>query len=87
MFCKIGVGVKLLYVREDMRRIALIIIIILCLFGCSDTVLTRIPDTPIPEITVVMATHDSSIVNRRKKRVIELSAGKIVRDELEGSYI
>ena len=37
--------------------------------------------------TVVMATHDSSIVNRRKKRVIELSNGKIVRDEEEGSYI
>ena len=37
--------------------------------------------------TVVMATHDSSIVNRRKKRVIELSNGKIVRDEDEGSYI
>ena len=37
--------------------------------------------------TVVMATHDSSIVNRRKKRVLELSGGKIIRDELEGSYI
>ena len=37
--------------------------------------------------TVVMATHDSSIVNRRKKRVIELTNGKIVRDEEEGSYI
>lgn len=37
--------------------------------------------------TVVMATHDSSIVNRRKKRVIELSNGKIIRDEEEGSYI
>jgi len=37
--------------------------------------------------TVVMATHDSSIVNRRKKRVIELSEGKIVRDEEDGSYI
>ena len=37
--------------------------------------------------TVVMATHDSSIVNRRKKRVLELSNGKIVRDEEEGSYI
>jgi len=37
--------------------------------------------------TVVMATHDSSIVNRRKKRVIELSDGKIVRDEKDGSYI
>ena len=37
--------------------------------------------------TVVMATHDSSIVNRRKKRVIELANGKIARDESEGSYI
>ena len=37
--------------------------------------------------TVLMATHDSSIVNRRKKRVIELSNGKIIRDEEEGSYI
>ena len=37
--------------------------------------------------TVVMATHDSSIVNRRKKRVIELANGKIARDKSEGSYI
>ena len=37
--------------------------------------------------TVVMATHDSSIVNRRKKREIELSNGKIVRDDEQGRYI
>ena len=37
--------------------------------------------------TVVMATHDSSIVNRRKKRVLELSNGKIVRDDEQGRYI
>ena len=37
--------------------------------------------------TVIMATHDSSIVNRRKKRVIELNEGKITRDEIDGSYI
>ena len=42
---------------------------------------------PISGTTVVMATHDSSIVNRRKKRVIELSNGKIIRDEMEGSYL
>lgn len=36
--------------------------------------------------TVVMATHDSSIVNRRKKRVLELSNGKLIRDEQEGNY-
>jgi cell division transport system ATP-binding protein len=37
--------------------------------------------------TVVMATHDSTIVNRRKKRVIELKDGKVTRDEQDGSYI
>ena len=37
--------------------------------------------------TVVMATHDSSIVNRRKKRVLELSNGKLIRDDQEGNYI
>tara|TARA_B100000073_G_scaffold27189_1_gene20998 strand:+ start:1223 stop:1906 length:684 start_codon:yes stop_codon:yes gene_type:complete len=37
--------------------------------------------------TVVMATHDSAIVNRRKKRVVELSNGKIIRDQDNGSYI
>ena len=37
--------------------------------------------------TVIMATHDSLLVNRRKKRVIQLSDGKIVRDESDGSYI
>ena len=37
--------------------------------------------------TVLMATHDSSIVNRRKKRVIQLKDGKIVSDAAEGRYI
>jgi len=37
--------------------------------------------------TVIMATHDSTIVNRRKKRVIELTDGKLTRDESNGSYI
>ena len=37
--------------------------------------------------TVVMATHDSTIVNRRKKRVLELSQGKLKRDEKNGSYL
>jgi len=36
--------------------------------------------------TVVMATHDKAIVDRFKKRVIELSGGEIVRDERGGSY-
>ena len=37
--------------------------------------------------TVLMATHDSSIVNKRKKRVLVLSKGKLIRDVQEGNYI
>ena len=37
--------------------------------------------------TVLMATHDSSIVNRRKKRVLQLKDGKLMSDAAEGRYI
>ena len=37
--------------------------------------------------TVLMATHDSSIVNRRKKRVIQLKEGKLMSDVDQGRYI
>ncbi|MBQ7477169.1 MAG: cell division ATP-binding protein FtsE [Selenomonadaceae bacterium] len=36
--------------------------------------------------TIVMATHDKTIVDRMKKRVIALVEGKVVRDEVRGSY-
>ncbi|MEY3561832.1 MAG: cell division ATP-binding protein FtsE [Actinomycetota bacterium] len=36
--------------------------------------------------TVVMATHDRSIVDRMQKRVVEVSAGQIVRDAQTASY-
>lgn len=36
--------------------------------------------------TVIMATHDRSIVDRMQKRVIELSQGELVRDERTASY-
>ena len=36
--------------------------------------------------TVVMATHDSGIVDQMRKRVIELSGGHIVRDQSRGVY-
>lgn len=36
--------------------------------------------------TIVMATHNEEIVNSMRKRVVELHAGKIVRDERQGSY-
>lgn len=38
------------------------------------------------DTTVVMATHDSSIVDQMRKRVIELVDGKIIRDESRGIY-
>jgi cell division transport system ATP-binding protein len=36
--------------------------------------------------TVVMATHDASIVDQMRKRVIELETGKLVRDQSRGVY-
>jgi cell division transport system ATP-binding protein len=38
------------------------------------------------DTTVVMATHDSSIVDQMRKRVIELDDGRVVRDEARGIY-
>ncbi|WP_370037733.1 cell division ATP-binding protein FtsE [Nocardioides sp.] len=38
------------------------------------------------DTTVVMATHDSSIVDQMRKRVIELDHGRVVRDEARGVY-
>lgn len=36
--------------------------------------------------TVVMATHDSTIVDQMRKRVIELVDGEVVRDQSKGIY-
>jgi cell division transport system ATP-binding protein len=36
--------------------------------------------------TVVVATHDSAMVDRMRRRVIELEHGRIVRDEHQGLY-
>ena len=36
--------------------------------------------------TIVMATHDRGIVDRGRKRVVELSQGKIIRDERSSGY-
>ena len=38
------------------------------------------------DTTVVMATHDSTIVDQMRKRVIELSEGRVLRDEARGIY-
>nr|NLI49990.1 cell division ATP-binding protein FtsE [Propionibacterium sp.] len=36
--------------------------------------------------TVIMATHDSTIVDQMRKRVVELSDGELVRDQSKGVY-
>jgi cell division transport system ATP-binding protein len=36
--------------------------------------------------TVVVATHDQAMVDKMRRRVIELSQGRIVRDEAAGRY-
>jgi cell division transport system ATP-binding protein len=35
---------------------------------------------------VVVATHDVEMVDKMRRRVIELSAGRVVRDEKAGAY-
>jgi len=36
--------------------------------------------------TVVMATHDASIVDQMRRRVVELDHGQVVRDQVQGVY-
>jgi cell division transport system ATP-binding protein len=36
--------------------------------------------------TVVVATHDNEMVDKMRRRVIELREGRIIRDELSGMY-
>ena len=35
---------------------------------------------------MLVATHDNAMVDRMRRRVIELERGRIVRDELAGRY-
>ena len=37
--------------------------------------------------TIVMATHNSQIVNEKKHRVIAIENGQIVRDQAQGEYV
>jgi cell division transport system ATP-binding protein len=36
--------------------------------------------------TILMATHDREMVDKMRKRVIALEAGKLLRDERRGGY-
>lgn len=52
----------------------------------SQDIMALIERINIAGTTVIMATHDRGIVDRLKKRVVELKDGEIVRDQLGGSY-
>lgn len=52
----------------------------------SQEIMALIERINLAGTTVIMATHDRGIVDRLKKRVIELKDGEIVRDQVGGSY-
>lgn len=52
----------------------------------SEGIMSLIESINLAGTTVVMATHDRSIVDRMQKRVVELSHGQIVRDQQVGGY-
>jgi len=52
----------------------------------SQDIMALIERINLTGTTVIMATHDRGIVDRLKKRVVELKDGQIVRDQLGGSY-
>ena len=52
----------------------------------SEGIMSLLERINLAGTTVVMATHDKAIVDRFKKRVIELANGEIIRDQRGGSY-
>ncbi len=49
-------------------------------------VMTLLEDIAASGTTVLVATHDRDIVNHFRKRVVELTAGRVVRDEETAGY-
>jgi cell division transport system ATP-binding protein len=52
----------------------------------SETIMALLERINRTGTTVVMATHDQNLVNRMRRRVIELDHGEIVRDQVRGVY-
>ena len=49
-------------------------------------IMDLIADTATRGTTVIVATHDKEMVDKMRRRVIELREGRIIRDELSGLY-
>jgi cell division ATP-binding protein FtsE len=52
----------------------------------SESIMALLEEINRNGTTVVICTHDSNLVDRMKKRVIEIEDGLIVRDELDSGY-
>jgi len=54
--------------------------------GTSEGIMKILSRINLIGTTVLMATHDRSIVNSMRRRVVELEEGEIVRDQKRGVY-
>ena len=54
--------------------------------GTSEAIMALLEEINRNGTTVVICTHDSNLVDRMKKRVIEISNGSIIRDEQSAGY-
>jgi cell division transport system ATP-binding protein len=52
----------------------------------SEGIMSLLNTINLSGTTIVMATHERGIVDQMKKRVVELSHGQIVRDQVAGGY-
>ena len=52
----------------------------------SDGIMKLLSRINLIGTTVVMATHDKSVVNSMRRRVVELEDGEIIRDQKRGVY-
>ena len=52
----------------------------------SESIMALLEEINCSGTTVIVCTHESSIVNRMHRRVIEISDGSLVRDDISGEY-
>lgn len=53
----------------------------------SEAVMALLEEINRSGTTVIICTHDSELVNRMKKRVIEINDGYLIRDDSVGRYV
>ena len=53
----------------------------------SEAVMALLEEINRSGTTVIICTHDHSLVDRMKKRVVEIDDGNMVRDDCSGSYV